>query len=367
MPDPRVAQLARVLVNYCVAVQPGQLVSIQGLPAAQPLLKEAYREVLRAGGHPYLLASIDGLEELFYSEASDEQLEHVSKVSEMIANEFDARIVVLSSSNTRNLSKLDPGRQQIWARAHTDIMETTMRRSAAKEMNWVGTMFPTPAYAQDAEMSLEDFEDFVYATTYADTEDPVAEWMVFHEMQQRLVDWLDGKRQVEVKGPHVELSLSIEGRMFENADGRKTMPSGEIFTGPVEDSVNGRVQFSYPAVIQGREIDGVELHFEQGKVVKATADKNEEFLVSVLDADEGARYLGEFAIGTNTKIDRFIKNILFDEKIGGTIHMALGAGYPETGSVNKSAVHMDMICDMREGGQIHVDGELFYDSGDFKI
>ena len=367
MPDPRVAQLARVLVNYCVAVQPGQLVAIQGLPAAQPLLKETYREVLRAGGYPYLLASIDGLEELFLSEASNEQLEHVSKVSEMIANDFDARIVVLSSSNTRNLSKLDPERQQIWARAHTGIMETSMRRSAAKEMNWVGTMFPTAAYAQDAEMSLEEFEDFVYATTYADTEDPVAEWMAFHEMQQRLVDWLDGKKQVEVEGPHVELSLSIEGRKFENADGRKNMPSGEIFTGPVEDSVNGWVQFTYPAVIQGREIEGVELHFEQGKVVKATAKKNEEFLLSVLDADEGARYLGEFAIGTNTKIDRFIKNMLFDEKIGGTIHMALGAGYPETGSVNKSAIHMDMICDMRDGGQIHVDGELFYDSGDFKI
>ncbi len=367
MPDPRVAELARVLVNYCVAVQPGHLVAIQGLPAAQPLLKEIYREVLRAGGYPYLLASIDGIEELFFAEASDEQLEHVSKVWEMIANDFEALIGVRSSSNTRNLSGLDPERQQIWARANTGNMETIMKRSAAKEMNWVGTLYPTAAYAQDAEMSLEEFEDFVYATTYADTEDPVAEWVAFRVMQQRLVDWLDGKKQLEVKGPHVELSLSIDGRKFENADGRKNMPSGEIFTGPVEDSVNGWVQFTYPAVIQGREIEGVELHFEQGKVVKATAEKNEEFLLSVLDTDEGSSYLGEFAIGTNTKIDRFIKNMLFDEKIGGTIHMALGAGYPETGSVNKSAIHMDMICDMREGGQIHVDGELFYDSGDFKI
>jgi aminopeptidase len=243
MPDPRVAKLARVLVNYCVAVQPGQLVAIHGLPIAQPLLKEIYREVLRAGGNPYLFAGLDGVEELFLSEASDEQLQHVSKVSEMIANDFDARIAVLSSSNTRNLSKLDPERQQIWARAHTDIMETTMRRSAAKEMNWVGTMYPTAAYAQDAEMSLEEFEDYVYATTYADTEDPEAEWLAFHEMQQRLVDWLDGKKLVEVKGPHVEMSLSIEGRIFWNSAGRKNMPSGEIFTGPVEDSVNGWVQF----------------------------------------------------------------------------------------------------------------------------
>jgi aminopeptidase len=278
MSDSRVANLARVLVEYCIAVQPGHLVAIQGLPAAQPLLKETYREVLHAGGNPYLLASIDGLEELFLSEASDEQLKHVSKVSEMVASDFDALIAVRSSSNTRNLSGLDPERQQIWARSRTSIMETTMKRSAAKEMNWVATLYPTAAYAQDAEMSLEDFENFVYTTTYSDMDDPVAEWLAFREMQQRLVDWLDGKKQLEVKGPHVEMSLSIEGRNFENADGRKNMPSGEIFTGPVEGSVNGWVQFSYPAVIKGREIVGVELHFEEGKVVKATAEKNEEFL-----------------------------------------------------------------------------------------
>jgi aminopeptidase len=367
MPDPRVAKLARVLVNYCVDVQPGHLVAIYGLPVAQPLLKETYREVLRAGGFPYLFASVDGVEELFLSEASDEQLQHVSKVTEMVANEFDGRIVILSSSNTRNLSIVDPKRQQMVALAYGPILETILRRSAAKDMNWVGALYPTSAYAQDAEMPLEQFEDFVYSATYADTEDPVVEWLAFREMQQRLVDWLEGKQKLEIKGLQVEMSLSIEGRTFENADGRKNMPSGEIYTGPVEDSVSGWVQFSYPAVIQGREIEGVELHFDKGKVVKATAEKNEEFLQSVLETDEGARYLGEFAIGTNKKIQRFTKNILFDEKIGGTIHMALGAGYPETGSINKSAIHMDMICDMREGGQIHVDGKLVYDSGEFKI
>ena len=367
MPDPRVSNLARVLVNYCVAIQPGHRVAIQGLPAAEPLLLEIYREVLRAGGFPHMLGSIDGLEELFFSEASDEQLQHVSKITELVANEYDARIAVLSKTNTRNLSNIDPKREQMWARAHAPIMETTMARSAAEEMRWVGTLYPTSGYAQDAEMSLEEFEDFVYATTYADQEDPVAEWGKIREMQQRLVDWLEGKKQVEVKGPHVEMSLSIEGRPFWNSDGRKNMPSGEIFTAPVEDSVSGSVQFTYPAVIQGREIEGVELRFESGKVVEATAAKNEDYLLAVLDSDDGARTLGEFAIGTNENVDRFTKNILFDEKMGGTIHMAVGAGYPETGSQNKSAVHMDMICDMRKGGQIHVDGELFYDSGEFKI
>jgi aminopeptidase len=191
--------------------------------------------------------------------------------------------------------------------------------------------------------------------------------MAIRKQQQRLVDWMVGKRQVVARGPNVDMRLSIDGRTFENADGRKNMPSGEIFTGPVEDSVNGWVRFTYPAVDYGREMDGIEFQFENGKVVKATAEKNEEFLLAQLDTDEGARYLGEWAIGTNKKINRFIKNILFDEKIGGTIHMAVGSGYPETGSKNKSAIHMDLICDMREGGQIFVDDELIYESGEFII
>jgi aminopeptidase len=262
---------------------------------------------------------------------------------------------------------VDPARQSARAKAMTELMEAFMRRGASGELQWVSTLYPTDAYAQDAEMSLEEFEQYVFATTYADTPDPVAEWRKIHDEQQRLVDWLAGKRTVEVKGPDVELSLSIEGRQFENSDGTKNMPSGEIFTGPVEDSVNGWVRFTYPAVTRGREIEGVELHFERGRVTKATARKGEQFLLAVLDTDPGARYLGEWAIGTNKKIDRFIKNILFDEKIGGTIHMAIGAGYPETGSLNKSAIHMDMICDMRQGGQIRVDDELIYDSGEFTI
>jgi aminopeptidase len=178
---------------------------------------------------------------------------------------------------------------------------------------------------------------------------------------------LADKKLVEIKGPNIDLTLSVEGRTFINADGTHNMPSGEIFTGPVEDSANGWVRFTYPAVLSGREVDGIELHFKKGKVVKASAKKNEDFLIAMLDTDEGSRYLGEFAIGTNQRINRFIKNILFDEKIGGTIHMAVGSGYPETGSKNQSAIHWDMICDMREGGQITVDGELFYQSGEIKI
>jgi aminopeptidase len=228
-------------------------------------------------------------------------------------------------------------------------------------------MYPTLAYAQDAEMSLAEFEDYVYGTMFADTDDPIGAWQAVHAEQQQLVDWLAGKREIEVKGPNVELKLSIEGRGFINSDGTRNMPSGEIFTSPVEESLEGWVRFSYPAIRDSREVEGIELRFERGRITGASAEKNEEFLLAMLDTDAGSRYIGEFAIGTNRRIDRFIKNMLFDEKIGGTIHMAVGYGFPEAGSKNESAIHWDMLCDMRAGGQILVDGELFYDSGEFLL
>jgi aminopeptidase len=178
---------------------------------------------------------------------------------------------------------------------------------------------------------------------------------------------LVGRKQVIVRGPNADLTLSIEGRKFINSDGRRNMPSGEIFTGPVEDSANGWVKFTYPAITGGREVEGVELHFENGEVVKASAEKNEKYLLTMLDSDSGSRYLGEFAIGTNYKIEKFTKSILYDEKIGGSFHMAIGAGYPETGSLNKSSIHWDFICDLRDNSEIFVDGVLFYKNGLFQI
>jgi aminopeptidase len=274
---------------------------------------------------------------------------------------------VRAAHNTRALSGVDPRKQQIRQSARRDSMRTFMQRSAAGSLRWVVTQFPCSAYAQDADMSLSEYEDFVYAATFADQPDPVACWNNIYTTQQRLVDWLKGKRQVVVRGPHIDLTLSIEGRTFINSDGKRNMPSGEIFTGPVEDSVNGWVKFTYPAIRQGREVEGVELEFKGGKVVTARAQKNEDYLLSQLDSDAGARYLGEFAIGTNTGIQRFTRSILFDEKIGGTLHMAVGAGYPETGSTNQSSIHWDFICDMRTDSEVLVDGELFYKNGEFQI
>lgn len=367
MADPRISRLAKLLANYCVEVKPGDKVVINSTISALPLVQETYREVIRAGGHPLTLLLDNSLAEIRLKEANDEQLEFIHPPQKMVMETYDCSIGIRASENTRTLNGVDPARQAISRNAGRELTETFMRRSAAGEYRWVGTLYPTNAYAQEADMSLSEYEDFVYGACFVDKDDPVAEWSKFSRMQQTLVDWLAGKKEVKVKGPNVDLTLSIEERTFINSDGRRNMPSGEIFTGPVEDSVNGWVRFTYPAIQSGREVTGIELHFEKGQVVKATAQKNEAFLHSMLDSDAGSRYLGEFAIGTNNGIDRFTKSILFDEKIGGTIHMAIGAGYPETGSQNKSSVHWDMICDMRDGGKIWVDGEEFYESGRFLV
>jgi aminopeptidase len=373
MSDPRIKNLAKTIVNYSIKAQAGDHVAIVGSPLAEPLIKEIFREVLRVGGHPYpflgleIFRGMDGLDEILLQEGNEEQIQHVLRTDEMILTQFETMISIRSCGNTRALSNVDPARQAMRARARSEIVQRYFDRTATGEFRWCATLFPTAAYAQDSEMSLSEFEDYVYATMYADTKDPIAAWMGIHDEQQKLIDWLKGKSQIVIKGPSAELELSIKGRTFLNADGTFNMPSGEIYTGPVEDSVNGWVDFTYPAIREGKEVHGVHLRFEAGRVVEATAEKNEDYLTQMLNVDEGARYVGEWALGTNRMINRFIKNILFDEKIGGTMHLALGGGYRQTGSKNESAIHWDMICDLRDGGEIYVDGELFYRSGEFLI
>jgi aminopeptidase len=367
MTDPRIARLAHLLVNYSVAVKPGDKVLVRGNATALPLVTETYREVVRAGGYPTVYWEEDIFTEIMLKEGNDDQLRYISEPQKIIYNTYDCLIAVRGSDNTRTLSNVDMQRQQIARLAGRELMGVFMERSARGELRWTTTLFPTHAHAQEADMSLADFEAFVFAACHVDKADPVAEWQQVRQQQQKLVDWLVGKDEMVVKGPNVDLKLSIKGRTFVNADGTANMPDGEIFTGPVENSVNGWVRYTYPAIYSGREVEGIELRFADGKVTDASARKNEEFLLSVLDTDRGSRYLGEFAIGTNHGINRFTKSILYDEKIGGTIHTAVGSGYPETGSQNKSAVHWDMICDMRNGGQIWVDGELFYENGRFLV
>jgi aminopeptidase len=367
MADPRIEKLAQLVVEYSVAVRRGDRVAIAGSTLAEPLMKEIYGRVLQAGGHPFMTASFPDVEELFFRYASDEQLKHVPKPIEIIMETYDVRISILAESNTKSLSNVEPAKTVMQQRARAGLMRTFMKRSAAGELRWVVAPFPTHALAQDAEMGLLEYEDLVYGACLPDMADPIGYWRGFSRRQQAIVDWLRGKKEVRVKGPETDLRMSVDGRSFVNCDGRFNLPDGEIFTGPVEDSMEGQVCFSYPAIHGGREVDGVRLWFEHGRVVKATADKNESYLNETLDTDEGARRVGEFAIGTNSGITRFTREILFDEKIGGSFHMALGAGYPETGSKNESAIHWDMICDLRRGGEIKVDGEPIYRDGHFLL
>jgi aminopeptidase len=243
-------------------------------------------------------------------------------------------------------------------------------REAAGKLRWCGTLYPTQAHAQDAEMSLEEFTEFVYGACFLNEDDPAAAWTRLGQQQQRYVDWLKGKHRVRVRGTDTDLRLSVEGRVFINSDGKRNFPSGEFFTGPVEDSADGTIRYSIPSIYGGRPVQEIRLRFEQGRVVEASAAQGESFLRQMLELDAGARYLGEFAFGNNFGITRGIRNILFDEKIGGTVHLALGQSYPETGGQNASALHWDMICDLRPaagGGEVWVDDELFMRDGQLVV
>jgi aminopeptidase len=368
MPDPRVTRLARLLVDYSTHIQPNDKVAILGQPAVAPLIEAIYERVLERGAYPHLMLNLPGLDEIWLRKANEAQLEYFSPFQRMVINSFDATINIDGSPNTRELSGIEPARQTTRRRAYAPLLATYMERGAVGALKWVRAAFPSTGYAQDADMSLRDYETFVFSACHTeDDDDPIAFWQSAQAEQQRLVDWLKPRDRVIVRGPNVDLTLSIKGRTFLNSCGTHNMPDGEIYTGPVEDSVNGWVRFTYPVVVNGVEVDGIEIQFENGKATHATARKNQAYLISTLDTDAGSRYLGEFAVGTNFGVKRFTKNILFDEKIGGTIHMAFGKGYPETGSKNDSALHWDMICDMRDGSEIWVDGELMYQGGQFKI
>ena len=235
--------------------------------------------------------------------------------------------------------------------------------SEKDNFRWALTLYPTVAYAQDAEMSLHDFEEFVFDVCFLNDEDPSASWRAVSVEQQRLVDWLVGRKQIRIVGPNTDLRLSIDGRIFINSDGKRNFPSGEFFTGPLEQSANGVIQFDVPSSYHGRTIEGVRLVFREGKVVEAHARQGQEFLESMLELDSGARYLGEFAFGNNPGVVRATKNTLFDEKMGGTVHLALGNSYPETGGLNISALHWDMVCDLRQQGEVWIDDVLFLKNG----
>jgi aminopeptidase len=367
MRDPRVTNLAQILVGYSTQVKEGDAVTIDGESPAEPLLTAIYEEVLKAGGHPILQMSVEGQDALYYRHATDRQLDWISPVSRWTADQADVRISVGASTNPRELSAVPPERQQRRSQATGDLMAKVMERSAAGSYRWCYTLFPTAAYAAEAEMSRSDYEDFYFSACLAEGGDPLSNWKQASEETQRLAEWIDGREEVHVTAPGTDVKLGIAGRKFVGSVGRHNMPDGEFFTGPVEDSIEGAVTFHLPAVLRGREVAGVRLRFEGGKVVDASAERGEDYLIKLLDTDDGSSRLGELGIGTNYEIDRGTREVLLDEKIGGTVHMALGRSYPETGGVNESAVHVDLVCDLRKGGRITVDGEDLQVDGKFVV
>jgi aminopeptidase len=365
--DQRADALAQILVRYSTKVKKGDVCVIQGSTIAEPLIQSVYEEVLRAGGLPIMQMTTEEAAAAFYRLASDEQLTWVPPTSKWAVENSDVRIAIMAESNPRALSQADPKKQALSQQARKELMETSMRRSASGEYRWALTMFPTHAYAAEAGMSLSDYEDFYYGACLATDGDPVTAWERQSDQVNRLSAWMEGKEEVHVTAPGTDIKLGVAGRTWVPCAGSHNMPDGEFFTGPIEDSVEGEVAFSFPATYGGREVAGVRFRFEGGKIVDASAERGEEFLIELLDSDDGARRLGELGIGTNYGITTGTKEILLDEKIGGTVHMAIGMSYPETGGTNSSAVHWDMVCDLRNGGRITVDGEELQRDGRFVV
>ncbi|MEC9374449.1 MAG: aminopeptidase [Planctomycetota bacterium] len=379
MRDPRHDKLADVLVRFSAHVKKDDLVVITGDPVAFPLIRAVFEKVLEVGGHPTWSVQSNELTDVFLANASHEQLEYFSPLRKFEVENVDAYIRFISDTNTRSLTRVDPARQAIASKARRPFFSTFLDRASRKELQWVLTQAPTLAAAQDAEMSLDEYEDFVFRAGLLHLADPVAEWTKIRERQQRLVDWLNTKKSIRfrVPGPNgsfdtgagaTDLTVSVDGANWINCFGDNNFPDGEVFAGPQD--VEGVVNYNLPAYYNGREVDGVRLEFRGGRVVDASAKKNEAFLIQMLDQDEGARNLGEIAIGTNYAITEPSKNTLFDEKIGGTFHAAVGAGYPDSGSKNESGLHWDMVCDLRPektggGATIEADGEVFHKDGRF--
>jgi aminopeptidase len=365
--DQRAEALAQILVRYSTNVQQGDTCVIQSTTAGEPLALLVYEEVLRAGGLPVVQLTPEGAAPVFYELASDEQLEWIPPTARWAAEESDVRISIMADTNVRELSQADPKRQAQASKARRPLMEAMMKRAATGEHRWALTIFPTHAYAAEAGMSLAQYEDFYYSACLATDAEPVTAWARQSDEVKRLTEWIQGKEEVHIQAPGTDIKLGVAGRKFIPCTGEHNMPDGEFFTGPVEDSVDGEVSFSFPAAYGGREVAGVRFRFEGGKVVDASAERGEDFLLEMLDTDEGARRLGELGIGTNYGISTGTKEILLDEKIGGTVHMAIGASYPESGGVNESAVHWDMVCDLRSGGSITVDGQELQRDGTFVV
>ncbi|TYB85864.1 MAG: aminopeptidase [Kosmotoga sp.] len=364
--DERILKHAELMVKYSLELKPGEKLVMAGEPVVLPLMKAVYKEALKAGALVDVLIDEPTLREILLKNGNEDQLSYVPEKMFSIVENIDVFLSLMGTSNTRIMSNVPSENIRKNTESQHELQKLLFERMSKNELRWAGTQFPTVANAQEASMSLADYEDFVYTACHINGNDPVGEWNKIHDEQQKYVDFLDKKKHLKILSDDTDIEMDIEGRKWINSDGHKNMPSGEVYTGPIEDTVNGKIRFSFPGIFQGQEIEDIRLTFENGKVVKAEASKGQELLEQILQI-KGANYVGEVAMGTNYNIKKFTKNMLFDEKIGGTVHLAMGQSLPESKGRNQSDIHWDMLCDMRTGGEIYADGELIYKDGKFII
>lgn len=352
-----ITRWADLLTDYCLDVRPGWTVLIGAELEARPLVEACFRAIVDRGAAPIVRIDLPGLHEYYLRNATEALIEREDPIGLFEARQIDARLRISAESDVRSMIRIDPRRQAAHNRARDSV------RQAAAEKRWTLTQYPTLAYAANARMSLAEYEAFVASALFLDRPDPVAAWKELGRRQAGLVDYMARVRNIRIEADGTDLSLSVAGRTWINSDGKRNMPSGEIFTGPIEDSVQGRLRCGFPVYRDGRELTGVQLEISNGRVVAAAAEKGEDYLQTMLDLDEGARRFGELGLGLNSGIDRFTGTILYDEKIGGTVHLALGRSYPETGGTNQSALHWDLIVDTRSQGRITADGAVVMENG----
>jgi aminopeptidase len=362
MQNPILKKWAALLCDYCLEIKAGQSLMIYTSTESLPLVREIHNALLMRDAFPILNLGYPEQNADFFAHANDTLLDSVSRAEIAQMQNIDAFLSIRASSNNAALSSVDPEKQTRVLRASKEL------RQAREGKPWCVTLYPTQAYAQDAGMSLSQLEQFVFGTMFLDTSDPVAAWGEIHALQAELIKKLEKAKIVKLEANGTDLTLEVTNRIWRNSDGRRNMPSGEVFTGPLETSANGKVFFTIPSMVNGVEVSNVKLEFKNGKVIAASAEKGDAYLQRALETDEGSRFLGELGIGTNFGIQRAIKSILFDEKIGGTVHLALGNSYPETLGTNQSALHWDLILDMRPpagGGRVLLDGNVFAENGKF--
>ncbi|OGO80382.1 MAG: hypothetical protein A2Y21_06040 [Clostridiales bacterium GWC2_40_7] len=367
MLDQRCEKLAELIVVYSLDVKPGQRVLISANTEAKPLVLALQKQILLAKASPFFVMQFPEMEEQKYRYASDEVLGTMQPIEEFAMNQADAFILIQSDRNASSNSGVPAERMGLGLKSMMSVRNIMVKRAYEGKLKWTAVFFPTSGYAQQAGMSTLDFEDMVFEACMPDPTDPIGYWKGLEARQDRMIESLMGADKVQILAEETDLTFSIKGRKFINACCKNNVPDGEIYTAPIEDSVSGRIFFPDAVSYRGTEVKGVRLWFENGQVIKATAEKNEEFLLKMLEIDPVARSIGEFAFGTNDGIHRMIGQILLDEKIGGTVHIALGNGYPATGSKNRSLLHWDFILDVRRGGKVLVDGRVVLENGKYTI